>query len=298
MSTRNRPAAATRGATLQMSALPRIAVGVAGWSLRKEHAAFFDECTSDGATHLCRYASRFPVVEVNSSFYRPHRRSTWRRWAESVPATFRFSVKAPKQITHDLRLAGAVPCLEEFLEQVCGLEAKLGVLLFQLPPTLALELRTAERFLVSLRSRFDGKVAIEPRHPSWFGAEAASMLAQLRIARVAADPAVVAEAARPGGWRGFAYHRLHGSPVVYTSSYDGGRLDALRAQLAETPHGDWTCCIFDNTRLGAATTDALALLARLQHEKSGSDPEFSLRAQAARISNESGNDAVRVTHGA
>jgi uncharacterized protein YecE (DUF72 family) len=67
----------------------------------------------------------------------------------------------------------------------------------------------------------------------------------------------VPEAAEPGGWRGLAYYRLHGSPAVYRSSYDDGRLEDYAVRLAAEGGPAW--CIFDNTASGAATEDALKL---------------------------------------
>jgi len=77
-------------------------VGCAGWSLPREQWPAF---AAEG-THLQRYASRFNAVEINSSFYRPHLPKTYARWAQSVPPGFRFSVKVPQRITHELRLQG------------------------------------------------------------------------------------------------------------------------------------------------------------------------------------------------
>lgn len=140
---------------------------------------------------------------------------------------------------------------------MAGLGEKLEILLVQLPPSLAFDRSVAEPFLVDLRRRWDRHIACEPRHPSWFEGEADALLDELRIARVAADPAKVPAAAEPGGWRGLAYYRLHGSPIVYRSSYDDGRLKALAARIAAEPAAAW--CIFDNTASGAATSDALKL---------------------------------------
>uniref|UniRef100_UPI0035E3FB88 DUF72 domain-containing protein n=1 Tax=Stutzerimonas nitrititolerans TaxID=2482751 RepID=UPI0035E3FB88 len=75
-------------------------------------------------------------------------------------------------------------------------------------------------------------------------------LEQARIARVAPDPAPFAEAARPGGWTGFRYYRLHGSPRIYYSAYGGDRLASLTERLVEAPKGVDTWCIFDNTASG------------------------------------------------
>jgi uncharacterized protein YecE (DUF72 family) len=103
-------------------------IGTAGWSIPGKDAAFFDE---EGSS-LKRYSSRFRGVEVNSSFYRPHRRTTWAHWGDSVPAEFQFAVKIPKTITHQQKLIDCEDLLDKFLEEVSGLGSKLAVLLVQL----------------------------------------------------------------------------------------------------------------------------------------------------------------------
>lgn len=231
----------------------RVLIGTAGWSIPAASAANF----IDGASHLERYASRFDAVEINSSFHRPHRRTTYERWAATVPEDFRFAVKLPKLITHVQRLAGDGAALERFAGEVGGLRSKLAVLLVQLPPSLAFDEAAAVPFFTALRATFDATPVCEPRHASWFMPQVDALLADLRVARVAADPAPVPDAAYPGGWSGLRYFRLHGSPVIYRSSYDEPRLSgyagALRAPCGEA----W--CILDNTASMAATADALAL---------------------------------------
>lgn len=234
------------------SAEPRI--GIAGWAIRREHSSRFSPIGS----HLQRYATTFNCVEINSCFYRPHRRSTYERWAASVPDDFRFAVKLPKVITHESRLVGAVPALERFLEETAGLGAKLGPILVQLPPSFAYDAAAAESFFGELRNRFDGEVVFEPRHETWFTGEVAELLRERRVARVAADPARVPAAAEPGGYGGITYYRLHGSPRVYYSAYSPEVLaDTARILEEKTGHGTPVWCIFDNTALGAATSDAL-----------------------------------------
>ena len=232
-------------------------VGTAAWSIPAQHAHGFP---AEGS-HLERYSRRFPAVEINSSFYRPHRPSTYQRWASTVPAHFRFAVKVPKEITHLRRLADVDEPLERFLAAAGALGEKLGPLLLQLPPSFAFDGRRVYAFLEHLRSRTQGDVACEPRHRSWFTAEAERLLSEFRIARVAADPALVPAAAEPGGWPGLAYHRLHGSPRMYYSLYALGRLDALKHRLSGN---GTTWCIFDNTAEGWATHDALLLWQALE----------------------------------
>lgn len=238
-------------------------VGRAGWSLSRTEQV---HVPAEGASILERYARRFPAVEINSSFYRPHRPTTYARWAACVPPDFRFSVKVPKRITHELRLVGAEPVLDTFLAEVTCLGDKLGCLLVQLPPSFAFDAGVARTFFEALRARHAGAVVFEPRHPTWFTDDVERLLAELRIARVAADPARVPEAAEPAGWPGIVYYRLHGSPRVYYDTYDDAYMSALatrlREHLASSNVPVW--CIFDNTALGAATTNAVDLLQRLR----------------------------------
>ena len=235
---------------------PSIHIGTAGWSIPRLAADAFD---GEG-TVLSRYAGRLRAVEINSSFYRPHSRSTYERWAASTPEDFRFAVKAPRSITHEHRLVDVGDRMFSFHQQVQGLGDKLGVLLIQLPPSLTFDDAVATQFLASWCDMFDAPTACEPRHPSWFSDAADRRLIQAKVARVAADPALSPRAAEPGGFDGLAYFRLHGSPVMYASAYGDERLDALGASLAACRSG-W--CIFDNTKFGAATTDALALARRV-----------------------------------
>ena len=231
-----------------------IAIGTAGWAIPKQNAS---EAPGEGS-HLERYSRVLPCAEINSTFYRPPRASTWQRWAASVPETFRFAVKAPKAITHEAGLACAPVALRDFLQQASALEGKLGPILFQLPPKLVFDRDVARPFLETLRMVHAGPVAFEPRHASWFLAEPDALLREFEVARVAADPARVPEAARPGGWPGLRYYRLHGSPRTYYSEYTGGWLETLTVEIASQAEGD-TWCIFDNTASGAAFGNALEL---------------------------------------
>ncbi|MCC2667549.1 MAG: hypothetical protein K0Q72_20 [Armatimonadetes bacterium] len=232
-----------------------VRIGCAGWSLRSEFAAEFP---GEG-THLERYARRFPVVEINSSFYRPHRTETYARWAASTPLDFRFAVKVPREITHTRRLVNTEEPLDRFLSEAGALGEKLGPLLVQLPPSLPFQPAAAAAFFSALRERFIGGVVCEPRHRTWFTPEAEDLLIGCRVARVAADPAPVPAAAEPGGWSGLVYYRLHGSPTIYYSRYSEEYLDLMAATLARS--GGW--CILDNTAEGEATANALGLQARL-----------------------------------
>jgi len=242
------------------AAMSTYRIGCAGWPVPTANK---DAFPADG-TNLQRYAARLSATEINSSFHRPHRPATYERWAASVPPDFGFSVKIPKTVTHERRLVDTDTMLDTFLAEVSGLGAKLESLLVQLPPKLAYDAAVTERFFASLRSRYDGAVALEPRHPSWFAGDVDARLRAHHIARVAADPARVPAAAEPAGWAAFVYVRLHGSPDMYYSSYDEAYLDRLAEQLREAAtSADAVWCIFDNTGRGAAAPNALSLLERL-----------------------------------
>lgn len=232
-------------------------IGTAGWTLPRDEAAAFP---GEG-THLQRYAARLTAAEINSSFYRPHRASTYGRWASSVPNGFRFSVKMPKEITHSARLKEVEELLDSFLRGVQGLGKTLGCLLIQLPPGLTFEAAVANRFFTALRDRFPGGLVCEPRHASWLQPDAETMLTEFRVARVAADPDQPPGVGEPGGWSGIRYFRLHGSPRMYYSCYSGTELVRVSEQLTQArAQGSTVWCIFDNTAQGAATRNARELM--------------------------------------
>ena len=228
---------------------PSVRIGCAGWSLRTDQQHHF----AAGPSHLARYARRFNAVEINSSFYRPHLPTTYQRWHDSVPAEFRFSVKMPKLITHQKRLESCAGEIDEFLHETRYLHKKLACLLVQLPPSLTFDAAIAEAFFSTLCQSTPVSIACEPRHPSWRDATARALLRQYLITLVATEP-------QPASDDALSYFRLHGAPVMYKSAYSSDQI----AQLAETLRQRATAglsswCIFDNTALGAATLNALAL---------------------------------------
>jgi uncharacterized protein YecE (DUF72 family) len=234
----------------------RTFIGTAGWGIPTRYK---DDLPQPGS-HLERYAKRLPIVEIDTSFYKPHRRETYERWAQSVPEHFRFAVKTPKTMTHEHRLADCETQADAFLQQVDGLGSKLSVLLVQLPPSLPFEASVAGGFFDMLGKRTQARLVCEPRHPSWFDAEPEALLAGRQVARIAADPAPVPSAAVPGGWPGLAYFRWHGVPRIYYSDYDAESLDRIGQQVkASAASGAEVWGIFDNTASGHALGNALAI---------------------------------------
>jgi uncharacterized protein YecE (DUF72 family) len=235
-----------------------IRIGTAGWTIPRRHAEHFP---SEGSG-LERYASRFNAAEINSTFYRSHKPQTYARWVAAVPENFRFAVKMPKAITHECRLVDVADLLARFAKEISLLAPKLGPVLIQFPPSFAFHARLTRTFLRQVRKRIAGPVACEPRHPTWFAAEPGQLFCKYKVARVAADPARVPNAAVPGGAGSLAYFRLHGSPRMYYSEYDGAFLNTLTAAL-RTSDAQETWCIFDNTVSGAAAGNALTVQRQL-----------------------------------
>jgi uncharacterized protein YecE (DUF72 family) len=244
----------------------RIFIGTAGWSIPRASAHL---CPTEG-THLQRYARVFPCAEINSSFHRPHSVSTFGKWAASTPRAFRFAVKVPRLITHDLKLLRARRPFQEFLAESGGLGDQRGPLLVQLPPSFAFDAGVAGRFFGMVRTFYDGPVVCEPRHPSWFEARPHALMRRYAVARVVADPPITDDVRGTGGWEGIAYFRLHGAPRVYWSRYDTSDLArfALLVQRLSESVDVW--CVFDNTAAGAALDNAWELQ-RLLVPQSGAD---------------------------
>ncbi len=209
-------------------------------------------------THLERYSQTFSCAEINSSFYRSHRPSTWIKWAASVPEDFRFSVKAPKTITHESSLACSSQQLTNFLTEARTLGSRLGPIFFQLPPKFIFNPAEAKAFFTMFRDHHPGPTVLEPRNPTWFTPEADDLLRKFHIARAAADPARTPAAATAGGWPHPLYCRLHGSPRMYYSPYPETYLQSLASNIANH-HAQETWCVFDNTASGAALGNALTL---------------------------------------
>jgi len=225
-------------------------------------------------SHLERYADIFSCVEVNSSFYRPHREATYARWASAVPPWFQFSVKVPRAITHDARLRQTGSPLDAFLGETNGLGDKLACLLVQLPPSLTFDAPVAHAFFEALRDRTSVPVVLEPRHGSWFTGSAYKVGRGFDVDWVYAHP-------RPAGSDGthasvptrLLYLRVHGVPDLYRSSYDAAFLEEMALRLLEAKRaGLSTWCVFDNTAHGHAVPNARDLLRYLESAATRQQP--------------------------
>jgi uncharacterized protein YecE (DUF72 family) len=135
--------------------------------------------------------------------------------------------------------------------------------LVQLPPGLAYDPRTVESFFGALRARYRGAVVCEPRHPTWFTGAADRRLEAHGVGRVAADPSCGEGGDEPSGSDRIAYFRLHGSPVMYHSSYSDAALAQFAERMRTLAERSPVWCVFDNTARGAATINGLDLQRRL-----------------------------------
>jgi uncharacterized protein YecE (DUF72 family) len=242
-----------------MTRAAEIRIGTAGWSIPRASAFRFDL----PGTHLQRYSRWFRCAEINSSFYRAHTAAMYAKWRDSTPPEFRFAVKMPRAITHELKLRNAREPLVAFLAQTEGLAEKRGPLLVQLPPSLSFDGSVVTAFLDVVRGVYDGPIVCEPRHATWFAPLVATLLERYKISRVAADPPPVPDAITPAGWGRVAYFRLHGSPRRYWSRYDENALTTLAATIGTISSAEQVWCVFDNTASGAAIENACELHKRL-----------------------------------
>jgi uncharacterized protein YecE (DUF72 family) len=148
-------------------------VGTSGYSYKEWKGSFYPEKIP--AKEMLRYYSeRLSTVEINATFYRMPQPSMLENWKEQVPATFRFSLKAPQRITHFKRLKETEEETSYFLETASVLGDQLGVILFQLPPNLKKDLSLLETFLRQLPSTT--RAAFEFRHPTWFDDDVLDLL--------------------------------------------------------------------------------------------------------------------------
>lgn len=200
-------------------------VGTSGFSYGEWKGNFYPAGLAD-ADMLKSYAERLPTVEINNTFYRMPQPSLLDGWNQKVVGSFAFALKAPRSITHISRLKGAADNTAHFLKVAATLGARLGPILFQLPPFLRKDAGALREFLAQLPS--ETQAAFEFRHPSWFDDEVTTLLADKGAALVAGDPdegeplPLVATAP-------FGYLRLR------AASYDLAGLRAWHERIAAQP---------------------------------------------------------------
>lgn len=238
-------------------------VGTCGWQYRHWQGGLYPRGLPT-ARWLEHYAAHFPTVEVDSTFYRLPRAETCAGWASRVPAGFCFALKASRYLTHLRRLRDPEEPVARLLAVVGALGPKLGPVLLQLPPDLPIALDRLDAALGSFPARV--RVAVEPRHPTWFVGETASLLEAHGAALCLTD-----RGSRPATpiWRttDWVYVRFHGGRARSATAPGYGRtalatwLTRLTERFGPAIDG---YAYFNNDAGGAAVRDAdhLTRLAR------------------------------------
>jgi len=199
-----------------------ILLGTSGWDYPEWTGKVYPK---RGASDKLRYyAGLFPIVEVNSTFYRLPPPSVAASWVRRTPAGFRFAAKFPQTITHDLRLVRTEEELARFLAVLKPIRdaGKFAAALLQLPPSLPFEPTTVRHFYETLPR--DLPVAVEFRERSWVVPESFALLREFGLAYVTVDAPhlpVSLEVTAP-----FAYVRWHGhgSPLWYDYTYSAAEI--------------------------------------------------------------------------
>ena len=208
---------------------------------------------------LEHYASRFAVVEINNAFYRLPERETFRQWRERTPGDFTYAVKMSRYLTHVRRLQDPAEPVARFLERAEALGDKLGPVLLQLPPSLRADTAVLDETLAQFPKSV--RVAVEPRHESWFTDEVQDLLRRHGAALCWAD-----RRGRPITplWRtaGFGYLRLHEGRANPWPRYGRAALSAWLDRIGNRLSGVPVYVFFNNDPGGAAVIDAEAFAAQ------------------------------------
>ena len=202
--------------------------GTSGYAFKEWKGSFYPADCKDDAM-LGVYASRFPTVEINNTFYRLPREHVLLDWAAQVPESFTFAIKASQRITHHARLKPeSLSAVEFLMKNTSVLGARLGPILFQLPPNLKRDFDRLRVFLDTLP--LDRRFTIEFRHESWFGDDVFEVLRTRNIALcVTEQPAFASPVVPTASW---GYVRLH------RVDYDDAALAEWATRIAAQPWSD------------------------------------------------------------
>lgn len=238
-----------------------LVVGTSGWQYDDWRGGLYPEKLAK-ARWLEHYAAAFATVEVNNSFYRLPERATFERWAATVPPGFVFAVKASRYLTHVKRLREPEAPVARLVERLQGLGATCGPVLLQLPPNLPADAGNLDRTLAAFP---DGlRVAVEPRHPSWFRDEICRLLERRGAALCLTDT----RGRRPPLWRtaDWGYVRFHAGNGSPAPSYAPRALAGWAGRIADLwGDGSEIYCYFNNDHGGAAPRDAVRLARAAAH---------------------------------
>lgn len=229
-----------------------VVVGTSGWHYRHWRGGFYPGGLA-ASRWLDWYAERFCTVEINASFYRLPGEDTFRSWQETVPDGFLFAVKASRYLTHVRRLQDPEDPVARFMERCRALGPKLGPVLLQLPPDFHVQADRLDRTLAAFGR--DVKVAVEPRHDSWWCDEVRAVLKLHRAALCLSDRK------GPLGPQWFtadwSYVRFHAGRARSRPCYGRQALDTWAGCLeGRRPAGGPVFAYFNNDQDGCAPADA------------------------------------------
>jgi uncharacterized protein YecE (DUF72 family) len=238
----------------------RIRIGCSGWNY-KAWADRFYPAGLPPSRWLSHYVGVFDTVEVNNTFYRLPARDTFAAWRRQTPPGFCIAVKASRYLTHLKALRDPAPPLALLFERARGLGPRLGPMLYQLPPRLALDLPRLDTFLAALpRVRTHGLPVIEFRHPSWYVPETFARLEKRGVSLCLHDHR---DGPYAGSWTGPAvYVRFHGTSGRYAGRYDRDALARWADRLTRAAaRGQDVYAYFNNDPDAAAPENAQMLKA-------------------------------------
>ncbi len=223
-------------------------IGTSGYNYKEWKGPFYPAEITDPEM-LKFYAQRFSTVEINYTFYRMPNVRTLQSWAKETPDGFLFTLKAPRRITHDLRLRDAADPLTYFCDTAKALKAKLGAMLFQLPPFLKKDVARLEDFLHQLPPGF--RPAFEFRHQSWFADDVFECLRRFDVALCIAE------------------HEERSAPFEQTAHFGYFRL--RRPDYSDAEIEAWA------QRLQQAATQWKDIFVYFKHEGEGKGPIFAAK---------------------
>lgn len=228
-----------------------VRIGTSGFIYDHWRGRFYPPSTR--ASELEFYAARFDTVELNVTFYRMPSAATFRSWAARVPDGFLFAVKASRYLTHVKRLREPGDSVKFLVDRASELGPHLGPILLQLPPDMPADIGRLEGALDAFPSSI--RLAVEPRHGSWFTEELRAMLSARGTALCLADRrGPVTPPWRTTGW---AYLRFHGGRARPSSCYGEQALATWSTRVLDDwgPRADGFA-YFNNDHQGCALRDA------------------------------------------
>jgi uncharacterized protein YecE (DUF72 family) len=238
-----------------MMFLPAIHIGTSGWHYKHWIGTFYPEDLRP-ERWLEFYSRRLDTVEINNSFYHLPLETTFSHWRETVPENFRFAVKASRFITHIKRLKDAEQTVPRFLERAVALAETLGIVLFQLPPSMKRDPGRLGAFLDALPGGI--RYVVEFRHESWFTAETYALLDDHGVAFCIHDAFGRVTPKEVTG--GCVYVRLHGATGMYQGSYGEEQLQGWADEIAGwSERAGAVYVYFNNDWQGFAVHNALRL---------------------------------------